>query len=359
MKHVTIGVVCAAALLTAATASSAGPAAGIKHAEAQFAKYTKLPAPLAIPAVGKKIPSGKTIALVGITSSVSQDGLKAAAAKLGWTVNVTVPPLNPDAYASALQSVLQQKPDGVVFWTPFPLSSFESQLQAFKAAGIPVVTQGGVGYPLGGSSPVIANGAGRNQFVPLAKLYVDSVVASAGKVPNVAFVTDPSVPAWKPMIDGFKTEIALAGGQYNEADVPLGDAFSGQAGSKVVSYLQSHPNINYLVFNVPQFALGVPQALATAGLSSKVKLIVGAADAPTIASVANGTFSAAIVLETGTGTWREADALARHFAGVKVYAPLLPTSYLIVTKKNLKLARNIETFPNQPAAFLKAWGLRK
>jgi ribose transport system substrate-binding protein len=283
------------------------------------------------------------------------NGVTSAAKALGWSVQVISPQIAPEAYVSALNSIIQQKPTGLIFFSPFPLSSFDSQLKQLKAAGVPIITAGAASYPVGAPSPVLADTSGANIFGPLATLMAQVVVAQAHGAPNAAWVVDPSVPAWTTMTSHFKAEIEAAGGTFNEIDVPE-SAIGKDAPTRIVSFLQAHPGVKYLSLVVGAYDLGLQQALQTAGLTG-IQISDTDASPQDIAAIKSGGLSATVAIETESDSWRLVDLMARTLA----HAPLpyihVPSDFLVVTKSHVALANDVPGFPNQNGAFLKAWGI--
>ena len=65
--------------------------------------------------------------------------------------------------------------------------------------------------------------------------------------------------------------------RFDILEVTVDDLGQGAVGSKIVAYLQSNPDTNYVEFSFGDLITGVPQVLQSAGLSDKVKLITVAA----------------------------------------------------------------------------------
>lgn len=329
----------------------------VAEANANFEKYSQEPEPIELPTIEKEIPKGANIAVLNVNvpgTLVITKGVKAAAKKLDWHVKEALPPLTPEGFSGALTSILQEKPDALIFLTPFPLSSFRQQLNEFKAAGIPVVTVGAQEYPIGGSSPVVASSGLPIDFGPMGQLQAQTIIHTEGGGADMALAVDPSVPAWKIIIEEMKKVTEAAGGTYNQIDIGLAEAAKTGA-QTIVSYLQAHPEITYIWLTTNAFELGLPQALKAAGIN--VKIGTGAGEQSDVENVEKGIEDASVVIETESNGWRLADATARALAGEEIAEPEIPTKYLIVTKENTALAQDVEGFPHEEEAFLKAWGL--
>ena len=342
----------------ASSTQASSDSSAVGAAKAAVAKYSKAPTPIQLPAVGKPIPKNVRLTVLSVATPSIQylnNGVTSAAKALGWSAKVVTPQLTPEAYGSALSSIIQQKPTALIFFTPFPLSSFDAQLHKLKAEGVPVITAGAADYPVGGSSPVVADTSGANIFGPLATLMAQTIAADTGSAPHAAWVVDPSVPAWHTMTAHFKAEIDAAGGKFYELDVP--EASIGKdAPHRIVSFLQAHPDVKHVSLVVGAYDLGLQQALAAAGLAGKVKISDTDANPQDIAAIKSGQLFATIALETYNGGWRLVDLMARTLAHAPLPYVHAPSAFLVVTKANVGLANDIAHFPHQTSVFLKAWG---
>ena len=341
-----------------AGSSSAASNGAVTEAKAAFAEYSQAPGPIELPLVGKPIPKANVTVLYPPTPGIDAivGGVKAGAAELGWTVKEVAPDVSPEAFAGALDSIVEQGPDALIFLTPFPLDSYDKQLRKLQADEIPVVAVGATGYPVGGDSPVVASAGLDNVFGPLAELEAQTMISHAGGGPKMALVVDPSVPAWQTIIDNMRRTIEAAGGEYNQIDVALAEL--NKAPERVVSFLQSHPDVEYLWLTINAFNVGLPQALRSAGLADKVVIGTGAGDQSDVKNIENGSLYATVAIETASNGWRLVDATARALAGASLECcTKISSKYLIVTEGNLDLAADISAFPDQPDAFRTAWGL--
>ena len=249
---------------------------------------------------------------------------------------------------------MQADPDVIIAMCPFPLTAVKAQLDEAKQKGIAVVTIGGTGYPVGGKSAIVTNGGGSKVFPPLANLMSDIAIADAGKGPNAALVVDPSVPSWKPMVSNFQKRIKAAGGKAGIISVPLSDLGKGAPG-RIVSYLQANPDVKYLVLNIPAYYLGLKQALTSAGLWGKVKIVIDAADKTVLPSVQSGDVIGATAIELVAYGWRAVDAVAR--AVTKTKQPTqMPSAFLVINKKNASMTGEaLDAYPSRSADYIKAW----
>ena len=119
------------------------------------------------------------------------------------------------------------------------------------------------------------------------------VARDSGGKANVVAVSIPQFTALVTITDWFKhnfTRSARAASSTSSTSRSTTSARDASA-SKVVAYLQSHPDINYVLFTFADLAAGSAQAIRAAGLSSKVKLI-GAVENASIVKGVPATYKA-------------------------------------------------------------------
>ena len=87
-------------------------------------------------------------------------------------------------------------------------------------------------------------------------------------------VTIPAFPALGTTVAGINDTVDefCPGCSTGELELTVDDLAGGQVVPKLVAYLQSNPETNYVLFNFADLEIGVPEALEAAGLD-KVKLI--------------------------------------------------------------------------------------
>ncbi len=106
------------------------------------------------------------------------------------------------------------------------------------------------------------------------------------------------------------------------------------APDRIVSYLRSHPQVNYVVLSVSNaLGAGLPAALKAAGLADKVKLVGQSGDTLTFQDMAAGNIESVVPFDYYAVDYLMLDALARHFAGVPVEQAQPPP--WIVTPDNM------------------------
>ena len=129
-------------------------------------------------------------------------------------------------------------------------------------------------------------------------------------------VTISQYPVLRTETDWFKTQFKslCSGCTYDELDVSVPDLSSGAVPQKVIGYLQAHPNVNYVFLTFNDLETGLPQALRTAGLVSKVKL-TGCCGNPSIMRTIGSGNSAWTIPAWVYQSWVMVDAMARLSVG--------------------------------------------
>lgn len=348
---------------TTVVASSANTngidAAGVNAALAQY-----LSAPTSIPIttpLASKPAAGKVFDVIsdGLTIEQEQaDGVKAAAAVLGWKVNVlNASDSNPASYNSALLSAVNSGATAVSV-TSVPTAYYSQALQAAQKAGVIVVDNAagnaaqpgviridnsavagpvwGTVYALG----ALADAASRR--VPLHFLTVD--------VGAFDSVSAPIYTAAQNTISKYCSTCSFA-----ELNVSTADLFGGKVPQDIVSYLQVHTDIDYLGFTFASTEIGVRAALDAASFGN-VRIFGCAPDTPQFQELSTGKSHGWAVVPDHVAGWIMVDAVARQLAngsGVSAYAQAVAPT-MLATPDN-------HPSPDIPidyqAEFQKLWGL--
>ena len=349
---------------TSSASTTGGEAsAAVQAAKAQVAKYAAEQPPLEVPSFGGTPPSGKSLALLSCALPVCKtaiDASVAAAKQIGWTPKVINWDLTPEGYVSAWNQVLQSNPDAVVYVGALPSAIVQKQLDELAKRKVPAVVLAPAGDQLSG--PVVASYAGAPAVGQSGTLMGDVVVADSGSTPPKAvLVTDKNFEAvFGPAISAFTKLVSGAGGSTQTLAISAQDAGKGVPG-QIVSFLQANPDVTYVVAPTNDYLIGVPQALASAGLADKVKLIGRAPQAANLKDIAAGRQFAGVTEENEAAGWRSVDALARTIAGKDDFEKNPQGQHQIITKDNasdVKLdASQTPATTGSPEAFLEAWGV--
>jgi len=239
-------------------------------------------------------------------------GVEAATEAAGWNLKTLV--FKSSDPGGGLTSALQQNPD-VIGITGIPSAAIKPQLKAAADAGVPVVVcSPGPEEPSAETYAAICSQTTGPDGENLAKW----AIKDSGGNAHMVMVTIPSFPSLQTTVDGlFNTAAKYCPGcSTGELDLTVDDLAGGQVASKLVAYLQTHPDTNYVVFNFGDLEIGVPEALKAAGFDKKVKLIGNGAGPQQFQGIIDGGMDAAWVAYPAVYEgWQLVDAALRLVDG--------------------------------------------
>ena len=366
---VAITVVIAATLAACSSSSSgndgeSGSAASAAQIAAQerVDQFTAEQKPVEVAALPSALDPSLTVAISTCSLPVchtTTDAAVEAAKAIGWNVREYESELTPEAYVAVWDQIMQDPPDLIAYTPVVPDEAIAAQLDAAAALDIPIVSIAPAGDRPDKDGPVFAAYASYPTFLESGSLMGDTVVADGGTGANTVFVWDPALSTiWNPLKDGFEESIAETGSESDVLEAPttgIGTAVPGQ----VVSYLQSHPNVKYVVFALGDYTVGVPAALEAAGLSDQVKIVTLSPQAGNLADIKSGKEFASVAQENSTAGWRAIDGLARLSLGETPNEEWFEPSgwHQIFTADNVTQTTAVPTTPGTPESFLTAWGV--
>jgi ribose transport system substrate-binding protein len=305
--------------------------------------------------VGKSVPGGKRLVFIscGVSVCQQQGQIVAQAAKaLGWTSTTVNTDGTPTSVQAAYDTAVRQGANAVVT-TAALRAEIAAKLPALQSKGI-VVSNCCTTDPV--AAPFIYNTSTPSQAAIAGKYLAAEVVADSKGKANTLYVNIPAFTILTSLGSTFKSSYQQYCPSCGYASIDVSLTQLAKAPDLIVSYLRSHPSVNYVALSVAnELDNGLPAALSAAGLSN-VK-IVGQGGGPTdFQYVANGQELALVPFDYYNVDYQMVDALARHFAGVPVQQT--PPPIWLVTKANLPAAHS-NLFPDvtgYESQFLKIWG---
>jgi len=302
-------------------ASSGAKGGSITISAADVKGYLAPPTRLPITKpVSKPVPTGLHVVLVHLPFAQSLSllkGLEEASAVLGWTVDdLTYDPANPATLDSTLETALSEEPDAILT-TGALIAQLESFIPKAQAAGIPVIP---TFTPEGGQEgvyPVLNTAA---QYTYQSRILAETLLAQAaeaGDTPNVLEITVPEVAAiLDPIQKGVKQSLSdhCPDCELHVLNVSLADLFAGSSSQQAVSYLQSHPDVKYVVSDSAQIGTGLNEAIAAAGLTDIKTYGIEASDIQ-LKELTDGAEGAWTVGSFVVDGWILADQVARVVSG--------------------------------------------
>lgn len=289
---------------------------------ATVASYMRPPTtlPVSMP-VSKAIPTGAKVVFLAQPFSQSlslANGLKDAARVLGWRVQVLkYDPANPPTFTTSLNTAISEKPTAIVI-TGALRQQFAAQIPIARAAHIalvPAITPEIDQQP--GVYPVLNSDAELGYQAKMIAQTVLADAASSGQTAHILQITVPEVAAYLSIEDTVvQNEISTKCSRCTRdlLKVNLANLFNGNYTQQVVSYLQSHPDINYILSDSGQAGDGLAAALSQAGLT-KVKRYGIAATNLQIQALKNGQPETWTIQPFRADGWIIADQVARVMVG--------------------------------------------
>lgn len=310
-----------------------------------------------------QVPTGKRI--VWIQCSVPAcialgKPFEEATTALGWSLKTISHDGTPEGVKNAWAAAVREAPDAVVS-SGYPRVMFETELAELKAKNIPVIQLTMTDPPEDGITAVV-NGPARNSDIGSQQAIF--VAADSGGTGNVLFVTS-TFPILKPQFDGvdgkggFKptlTELCPAC-VLDTLEIPI-DALATGAPQRVVSYLQAHPEVNYVVGAFADLVSPLPGALADAGLADKVKLVSYSQNETISAAVQEGKIAAVVGFAGPEDMWQIADTLVRVFMGLPFAAQFDNLPNWIITKDTVpSITEYYPLVADYQAQYKALWGI--
>ena len=240
-------------------------------------------------------------------------GYEDAAATLGWDLKTIV--YTAASPAAALAQAVVQRPDYIAI-SGIPSSLMKPEMAAAEKAGIPVFGSGTVEKPPDSPFELMTGGTLQPDAENVARWIIND---SQGKA-NVVGVSIPQFPVLNTETDWFKNDFKglCPGCSYDDLEITVDDIAAGAVGTKLVAYLQSHPDVNYAFFTFSDAVIGVPQVLESSQLSDKVKITGVAGNEGIFEDIFAGNQAAWTTAGVEWDAWVHIDGMARLASGQKL-----------------------------------------
>jgi ABC-type sugar transport system substrate-binding protein len=310
-----------------ASAASAGGSGGSSGSSSQSNPTAKLaPTPPTTPVTDfpittplKTKPPHKSIAWLACELPTCQGqlsvGYKTAAAALGWSFRqINYKTSDP---APAVQQALDDNVNYIAI-TGIPPVAFQQQAKEAAQRHIPIISCFDTTQPAPSTNGLYMQCANTYGYGLQAKQLADWMINDSNGKANVLMVNIEAYPILVAEQQAIKAEFAqrCSGCQLNVLPVTVDDVGAGKVPSKIIAALQSHPGTNYLELAFSDLGLGVPQALAGAGLSSQVKVVGVQSDKNALQGIGDGKIAAWTAQAQGFAGWLSLDAMARLSEGM-------------------------------------------
>ena len=347
------------------TTAAAGGDAGMAAAEAQVKKFSTYDGKIGVSIPLTKKPDKKTIAWlecdVPTCAAYITPGFKNATTALGWDLKII--PMKSTDPGPAVQQAIDAKVDYIAS-TGLATAQYQPQLDAAKAAGIPVLSCYGTDIPSPDSGLYME--CGDTTFVQNSgPVMADWAIVDSKGAANMLIVSIPDFPVLVSETDAVKAEVKknCAKCVVTELDVTLQDLIGGTVPASVVSKLQANPDVNYVYYSFGDLPGGVTAALQSAGLDKKVTQFGQDFSKIDLDEITAGTMGPWATDPKGYAAWLMVDAAARLSLGMKLdeerKAAVLPTIIISDPAEAKKLSDVGGDWmpPGAEDAFKKLWGV--
>jgi ABC-type sugar transport system substrate-binding protein len=308
----------ASAGATAATTTSTSAASG---ASAAVRPFLRPPTKLVVTDPLSKTPPKKKGVFLSNGIEIAQQisaGMRAASEALGWRYStLTVDQNNPSTIPSAMLAAINNGAD-VVFVSATPVEVYKPALAEAKKHGTVIVDVASGNPPTDGVAALVNNAS---QNGPMwGKMAATGILADAEKAGQTAKILLATVPAFDTILgptgQAAKATVAKLCSEcsIDTLGIDAARVFTGKAPSDIVSYIQRHPDVNYILQDSSLTDQGLTAALKSAGLD-KVKVYGVAPLRAQAAAVKSGDEAGWVVDPLQVEGWMSVDAAARAFTG--------------------------------------------
>ncbi|HEX3468621.1 MAG TPA: substrate-binding domain-containing protein [Candidatus Elarobacter sp.] len=238
------------------------------------------------------------------------NGMKAEAAKFGYTVSVVDAARDSSKQQSQVEDFISQKVGAIVL-TPYDSNAIGGAIVEANKAGIPVFTAD------------IANASKDGKVV--SHIASDNVQGGAqagklmcaglpGHVGAIAIIDEPEVTSVLDRVKGFKQSIAACPGVTIVADVD-GGGERAKAYSSMEDIMQSHKDLKGVFGINDDSALGAVKAVAAAGKTGQIIVVGYDANPEARTAIGNGSMYGDAIQHPDLIGSKTIDAIHDYFGG--------------------------------------------
>jgi ribose transport system substrate-binding protein len=347
---------------TSTTQSQASTDPIVEQAKAEVAKLSGNPGIGIDTALSKAPAQGKTFLFLQCNYPVCAqigDGMQEAAKALGWNFQrKTFDLAKPESLVSAVNNAAQQPPDFLAL-TTFPSQVWQDGLDKLKAAGVPVIVGSiSTDQPQGKANGIYGNIASDPSEGNAGAAKANWIIADSNGKGKAVHFSATDIQTTHAETDKLKAGLAKCSGcSLDVVDVPSA-AFAKIPG-QTVSYLQSHPDTEYISYSFGDMTAGVDAALKAAGLLDKVKFVGVTPTLANLQALKKGDEKGAwLGWPAALQGWEFIDVAARLSVGDDVGAaasPVLPVQWL--TQDTIQEPIKLYEPQGYQDAYKKLWGV--
>jgi ABC-type sugar transport system substrate-binding protein len=332
--------------------------AGLARAKAVVEKASERPSSLTVTQpIGKPVPTGKQIVFVscGVEACAVQGPiLQEAASLLGWSVKQVATDGTPEKVQGAIDAAIRGGADAVII-NAADRDALSKQIAEAQKAGVEMVTCCSIAQAGGG---LLFNTATDKQNGSIGDYLAADVVADSNGKANALYVNISAFSILKAVGSTFESKMKeyCPGCGVASIDIPA-TSLGKDAPDRIVSYLRSHPDTNYVALSVSDaLGAGLPAALKAAGLADKVKIVGQGGGSQTYQDLRNGAIDALVPGDRYSYDYQMIDALARHWAGVPLVQAGPPYWLMKPDTVPADTAKDFPLVPDYKEQWMKLWG---
>src|SRR6476469_5167966 len=238
---------CGGATGGASTTGSAVSATGLAQAKAVVQKASVRPNTITVTQpIGKPVPTGKKIVFVscGVEACAVQGPIiQQAASVLGWTVKQVATDGTPEKVQGAIDAAIRDHADAVII-NAADRDALSKQIAEAQQAGVEMVTCCSIARAGGG---LLFNTATDKQNGSIGDYLAADVVADSNGKADALYVNISAFSILKAVGSTFESKMKqyCPGCGVASIDIPA-TSLGKDAPDRIVSYLRSHPDTNYV-----------------------------------------------------------------------------------------------------------------
>jgi ribose transport system substrate-binding protein len=343
---------------TSNSAASGGQSTGLK-AEIEDLQVRPTKIGITEPIDGG-MPTGKKIAFLqcAVPACVQiGNSMEAATKSLGWKLSRINLGTSPTTVIAAWREALRESPDGIALTGGYPQEFYREQIAQATAEKIPVIgfSQQHDAKPFDlvvGSGDVQGAQAGEAAAKFVASK-IDGGKTLAVNIPGVGSVIS-ELAAYKSSLPKYCPKCTV-----DTIDLPPA-SIGSTASTKIANYLVGHPDVKFVFLTTIDFALGLPAAMASAGIQPVPAVsATESAEGLDLIQKKQGGLQATAYWVNIEGAYRAIDAFGRVFRGQSL-EPDRDTTLpkWLVTSDNVTAERPLPAVKDFREQFHALWGVQ-
>jgi ribose transport system substrate-binding protein len=337
--------------------TQSGGSSQVQAAAAAIAPYERTPTSIGQTQPLTRRPTGKVFDFIDDGTPFDQQllaGVREATSAIGARLQVVQQQGDtPQAIQVAWNQVVAHPPDAVMTGGD-PTVLYHRQLATLHSEHVPVIAFFTNEDPL-----LAANIYGPPQYKQLGMLEADYIIAKSGGKAHVLVLAVPEISGLQGTVTAMLAQFKAACSSCTAAavDTQLTDIGKNDP-TRVVSYVQQNPSTNWIVFVDADEQIGVPEALAGAGVHG-IDMMSGAGGKVNYAYIKSGVSTVDASQPASFSGWALVDAAGRVLAGQPANASLFPMQFLTKQDLTFNIDQDWPDVPNFRQKFEALWGVGK